>query len=68
MDRVERMARDNVNKKEAELEEKFMEAVAEMKDVMSKTTGDIVNERNKANEKIDRMFGALKNSSIEFFE
>ena len=68
MDRVERMARDNVNKKEAELEEKFMEAVAEMKDVMSKTTGDIVNERNKANEKIDKMFGALKNSSIEFFE
>jgi hypothetical protein len=68
MDRVERMARDNVNKKEAELEEKFMEAVAEMKDLMSKTTGDIVNERNKANEKIDKMFGALKNSSIEFFE
>ena len=32
MDRVERMARDNVNKKEAELEEKFLEAVAAMKE------------------------------------
>ena len=49
MDRVERMARDNVNKKEAQLEEKFMKAVAEMKDLMSKTTRDIVIERNKAN-------------------
>jgi hypothetical protein len=36
MDRVERMARDGVNKKEALLEEKFLEAVADMKDQMYK--------------------------------
>jgi len=52
MDRVERMARDGVNRKEAELEEKFLEAVATMKELMYKTEADIVIERNQANDKL----------------